>query len=68
MSWRRFNFFQPCRFLPLHVAILSNVELLHLREDWMTLMLQVLALLAEDELHPLGWRGHWGTGGMENLC
>ena len=58
MSWQRKLFGQPCRLLPLHVAILSNVELLHLREDWVTLMLQVLALLAQDELHPLGWRGH----------
>ena len=45
MEWQIFIFLRPCRLLPLHVAILSNVELLHLREDWMTLMLQVLALL-----------------------
>ena len=59
---------QPCCLLPLHVAVLAHVELLHLGEDGMALMLDVLALVAQDELDPLCRGGHWGTEGMENLC
>ena len=51
---------QPGCLLPLHVAILTNIELLHLGEDRMTLMLDVLALLAQDELDPLRRGSHWG--------
>ena len=54
---------QPSCLLPLHVAVLTNVELLHLGEDGMALMLHVLALVAQDELDPLCRGGHWGKRG-----
>ena len=54
---------QPSCLLPLHVAVLPDVELLHLREDGMALMLDVLALVAQDELDPLCRGGHWGKRG-----
>ena len=54
---------QPSCLLPLHVAVLAHVELLHLGEDGMALMLDVLALVAQDELDPLCRGGDWGKRG-----
>ena len=56
---------QPSCLLPLHVAILANVELLHFGEDRMALMLHILALVSQDELNPLCRGGHWGQRGNE---
>ena len=45
------------RLLPLHVAVLTHEELLHLTEHWVGLVLRLpLLLVAENELHLLGGR------------
>ena len=47
------------RLLPLHVAVLSHEELLHLTEHGVGLVVLPAIILPQQELDLLGWRRHW---------
>ena len=57
MQWLLFCRISPCGLFPLHLSVLVQEELLHLREERVRLVSAVVFILAEDELDALGWRG-----------
>ncbi len=49
----------PGGFLPLHLAVVAQKQLLHLGEQRVRLMSLVVVILAENELYTLGRRSRY---------